>query len=269
MQQKYNFALLLILFVFIKVQSQTIDTLITVGNHQLHFKIIKGKGTPILFQSGNGDDGSVWEDLLNSIHKQTDATLITYDRAGLGKSGIDTLNIGFKKEVKNLEFALKQLGYTKNLFIVCHSFGGFYATLFALRNKKRVKGAIYIDTVLPCFMTKEWSTNFVNSISKDDWQLIKQYKIGLYYVLQNLASISDYMSNKQLPKSIPAILIAAEELQPMIKETEVEKWRKCLKSFEDKSKHNYILAKKAKHKVWVDRPELVINEIVKLYKKIH
>ena len=39
----------LIVISFQKTQSQTIDTLIDVGNHKLHFKIIKGKGIPILF----------------------------------------------------------------------------------------------------------------------------------------------------------------------------------------------------------------------------
>ena len=52
-------------------QAQTIDTLINVGNHKLHFNIIKGKGTPFLFEAGNGDDGSVWQSIANEIHKQT------------------------------------------------------------------------------------------------------------------------------------------------------------------------------------------------------
>lgn len=37
--------------------SQTGDTLIDVGTHRLHFHIIKGKGLPIVFESGGGDDG--------------------------------------------------------------------------------------------------------------------------------------------------------------------------------------------------------------------
>ncbi len=122
--------LLLILLGWNKAQSQTIDTLIDVGDHYLHFKIVKGNGTPILFESGNGDDGSVWEDILEPIQDSTGATLITYDRAGLGKSEIDTMSINFKQEIKDLKYALKKLGFNKDLFIVSHSFGGFYSTLF-------------------------------------------------------------------------------------------------------------------------------------------
>jgi hypothetical protein len=40
-------------------QSQTKDTSVDVGQYKLHFNIIKGKGIPILFESGSGNDGSV------------------------------------------------------------------------------------------------------------------------------------------------------------------------------------------------------------------
>ena len=66
-----NYVLLLfILLGWHGVRSQTIDTLISVGKHHLHFKIIKGDNRlPVLFESGNGDDGSVWESLLDLLHQ--------------------------------------------------------------------------------------------------------------------------------------------------------------------------------------------------------
>ena len=47
--------------------SQTVDTLIDVGTHKLHFNIIKGKGIPIIFESGAGNEVTVWNELLNSL----------------------------------------------------------------------------------------------------------------------------------------------------------------------------------------------------------
>ena len=37
-------------------KSQAIDTMIDVGGYKLHFNIIRGKGIPILFEAGAGDD---------------------------------------------------------------------------------------------------------------------------------------------------------------------------------------------------------------------
>lgn len=130
----------LVLFCVLAVslaKAQNIDTLVDVGGHKLHFNIIKGSGTPILFESGNGDDGSIWQPILNDIYKATGATLITYDRAGLGKSDFDPNRIGLLNEIKDLELALNKLGYSKKIFIVCHSFGGFYSALFTYREYKK------------------------------------------------------------------------------------------------------------------------------------
>ena len=269
MANLFNIFLIVAFCSHLTVRSQTIDTLIHVGNHQLHFKIMKGKGAPILFESGNGDDSGVWEKLLNPLYEATGATLITYDRAGLGKSGIDTLAISFEKELKDLEYALNKLGYSKDIFLVSHSFGGFYSTLFADRNKRKIKGAVYIDVALPCFFTKEWSRDFVDAISNKDWEMIKQYKTGLYYVLKNLEGISDYMRNKPFPEKTPVTLIAAEKILPMVKQHEADKWTACLKSFGLLPNHKYVLAKSAGHKVWDDDPDLVMKEIIKLYKEVN
>lgn len=91
--------------------------------------------------------------------QKTKATIITYDRAGLGKSEIDTTKISFQNEVKDLEIALKKLGYSKKIYLVCHSFGGYYASYFVYRNPKKVKGVVCVDTVTPCFLLKNGRTN--------------------------------------------------------------------------------------------------------------
>jgi hypothetical protein len=68
------------------VQCQTIDTLLDVGGYRLHFRIMKGKGMPILFKGGSQADVSVWDTILKPVADVTHATLITYDRPGDGSS---------------------------------------------------------------------------------------------------------------------------------------------------------------------------------------
>jgi pimeloyl-ACP methyl ester carboxylesterase len=251
-------------------KAQVIDTLINVGNHNLHFKIIKGSGTPILFESGNGDDGSVWEPLLEKIHKKTGASLIAYDRAGLGKSGIDTLNISFKNEIENLEIALNKLGYSKEIFSVAHSFGGFYASLFSYRNENRVKGAVFIDIGTPCYLNENFTTDYKNSLPDEVWGMLKNRRIGLYFVLKNFPEISKYMSTRYISDSIPLTLIVAESLPDQnTAKTEEDKirWVECLKEFGNLPNHKYVLAKGTEHKVWEKNQQIVIDEITELYNR--
>lgn len=60
-----------------------IDTLINVGSYTLHFKVFKGKGAPILFESGGALDAGQWDSISRVLHRKLDATIITYDRQGL------------------------------------------------------------------------------------------------------------------------------------------------------------------------------------------
>jgi len=270
MKTSYLIALL-IFCSCINGQSQSIDTMINLRNQSLHFKIIKGNDIHILFESGNGDDGSVWEPLLQDIHQATGATLITYDRAGLGKSGIDTNKVSFKGEMKNLKRALRKMGYKKNYFLIAHSFGSFYASEFARINKGKILGAVFIDVSTPCALNVEYASKVKRSISKENWKLIKQYKVGLYYVLKKFPEIAEYMSSRFISKTIPLTLIAAEIRKPTkeIGETvqDMVNVKNCLKAFGTLPNHKYVLARNAGHKVWKESPKLVVKEIIERYHK--
>lgn len=256
---------ILFLLTFLQINAQICDTLISIEGITMHFKIIKGEENPIVFESGNGDDCNVWETLLKPIHEKTRATLITYDRSGLGKSQIDTSKINFEREIIYLEKGLSKLGFNKNITFVSHSFGGYYTTLFAYRNPKKVKGIVFIDVLTPCFFTKQRAQEMSNTINEEMWKMIHKEAIGLFYVLKNLESIQQYMQNIELSATIPAIIIGAENPPKAIKEK--AEWISCLKEFGSSINHNYIIAKDCSHKVWQDNPALVISEIIKIFNK--
>lgn len=84
---------------------QNLDTLISVGKHKLHFNIWQGEGIPILFESGGGNDASIWNPFLGPLHEITGATLITYDRPGYGQSEMtdpDAEHRGISKRVQTV-----------------------------------------------------------------------------------------------------------------------------------------------------------------------
>ncbi len=251
----------------IKGFSQTVDTLIDVGTHRLHFKIIKGEGIPVVFESGGGNDGTVWNDLLNPLSQQIGAPLITYDRAGFGQSGIDTANISIASEVEDLELALNKLGYDDCYFFVAHSLGGNYAMKFIANNENKVKGAVFIDVVSPYFMTAERAA-YTKNLSMGDLQVIKGESIGLYHLVQNYENTSEVMRSVSENINIPLTVIGSE-ISPF--EGKVRRnFIKSLKRFAlDKDNRKYVLAKKAEHYVFYDDPRLVIDEIAQLYKSVN
>jgi len=269
---KYFFIVITFIFFTFNCNAQVIDTLININGFQLHFNYIKGKGIPIIFEAGNGDDASVWKDLIKQIHEITKAPIITYDRAGLGESQIDTNNISFHQEVKNLKIALTKLGFNKNYFLVAHSFGSMYASEFANINLGKIKGAVFIDVATPCQLNSEVANRIKNYISDENWILLKQYKIGLYYVLKNFPNILTYMQNRYISPKIPMTVIVADKYIPTkeIGETEADIviWKKCLKELGKLKNHKYVRTKNTDHRVWENDPKTVIDEIIKLYNQV-
>lgn len=256
-----------ILFSSLKSQSQTIDTLVDVGNHKLHFNIIKGTGIPILFEAGGGSDGTVWNSILKPIANITGTTIITYDREGFGKSTINTLETevskhGMLNSLLDLETGLKKLGYNKQIMLVSHSFGGYFSTLYSVRNPNLVKSIILID-VNHNFMGK-----FVESDLKKQELLIPEWKksnLGLYYMASNIRETVKMMSAMSIPQNIPVVDLVSG-IQSFKEAEKVEYWKECHKKFiESHPKSIGITAFECGHGIWFDNPSLVITTIAKSY----
>lgn len=248
----------------IKTHAQIIDTLINVGGHNLHFNIIKGKGTPILFESGGGGDASEWKDIIEKLKDSIDATFITYDRAGMGTSEVDITKTGILDEVKALETALAKLEFTNNLNIVAMSLGGSYSILFASRNPERIKGCIFIDIALSCFMTREKVREIKNSLEDMD----KNTYPGLYYIKLNYEKTHDRLRQTVYPSNIPTTVISSD-IPPFRSPGGIDsiQWKSCQHSFGSLPNHTYVLAKNCDHFQCETYPG-TLTEIIKMYRRL-
>nr|ABM53562.1 putative beta-lactamase [uncultured bacterium CBNPD1 BAC clone 905] len=255
-------------FISAKSQSKVIDTLVDVGNHKIHFKIIKGKGIPILFDAGGGNDGSVWNSILDQTSKITNATLITYDRAGFGKSTIDTLQKddpkhGIISSVEYLEIGLKKLGYDKEIILVSHSYGGYLSALYASRHPKLVKGVVLIDV-----NHNYYEDGVIEKVLATQDKLIPQWKRnnkGTYYMSATILETVKIMSKINIHSSIPVVDFVNGI--PFLKDPEeIERWKNCHKTYvENNPNVTGITASGCGHGIWMDNPPLVINTIAKIY----
>lgn len=249
-------------------RSQTIDTLIDVGGYRLFFHIIKGNGMPILFEAGSGADVTMWDIILKPLADITHATLITYDRAGFGKSELDTMNDdvdrhGILHGIEGLETGLGKLGYGGNSMLVASSFGGFCATLYAARHPASVKAAVLIDANHVCWFTDA----FVESEMKErkrNSASIKNKNLAYYYQALNLQNTVAIMRKTPFPATIPVIDLVAEFNFP--DSVSAARWKVCHRQFADAQPNRQgITAYGCGHVIFRDNPSLVINAIVKAY----
>lgn len=229
-------------------QSRPASRTTTANGKKLHFQIIEGRRDDIiLFESGGGNDSSVWSDLLAPIAEATGATLITYDRPGLGSSEVDPQHHGLTSDIERLELGLKNLGYTGHYTLVAHSLGGFYATLFASRHPEQVRAAVLFDINLACFFTD----TFLQSATP---------KPGLDFEPMILK-----MRSVEFPKTIPVLDFVAEQ-RSFPRPEDTERWRSCHAKFasEAPNRTEYI-AYGSGHYVFISNPELAIATILQAH----
>ncbi|MFC4763426.1 alpha/beta fold hydrolase [Dyella koreensis] len=240
------------------------DTMVDVGSYKLHFHVIKGHGTPILFESGGGDDETVWHDLLPPLADLTQTTLIAYDRPGFGKSGLDTNRHSIKDNLDDLEKGLKALGYDGKLILVAHSLGGFYATLYAARHPDAVQGAVLVDANLVCFFTPEHVA--ANEQPNEALRMkFKDSRPGLSYLYGEITSTVALMRQTPFPTRIPLIDIVSDKT-PFRNDADIQLWKSCHRQFADEANNRQgIVANDAGHYVYKANPALVINAIAKIY----
>ena len=260
-----RFTFIFSLYVATDANAQLIDTIINVVPYKLHVKILKGKNPPILFESGGGQDASQWDSIATVVHQRLQATVITYDRAGFGKSSFDTANYTILQEIKSLEKALQKLGYSAdNLLLVGHSLGGFYNRVYAARHPKQVKGVILLDPRIPSYADMQFARNYFHKINREDY---KGDYISLYYLLARMERTINYVRQTPLPHAIPVLDIMAEN-GPFLEVKENERFKNDQRSFVKAHRNrNLIFAKGSLHNIPHDKPKLVIKEIAAFYTK--
>jgi pimeloyl-ACP methyl ester carboxylesterase len=97
----------------------------------------------VVFESGFGQGGGVWKDVIADLGAQ--CRCITYARAGLGKSGTDGKPKSIEEDVQDLGAVIDALAPTGKVLLVGHSYGGLLATEYARAHPERLQGLVLVD----------------------------------------------------------------------------------------------------------------------------
>ncbi|MFD7527387.1 alpha/beta fold hydrolase [Streptomyces sp. NPDC059849] len=240
--------------------------MITNDGHRLAFHVTQGNGHTIVLDSGGGEDSSQWKDLVPKLHAETGATVITYDRAGLGESDVVPGPWKVESAVSDLKSGLEQLGVTKNVTLVSHSQAGEVASYFAKDNPKMLSGAVLVDANLPPFFTDEEiprlvaaSRPQVDAAKKDP---DKPENRQIISTAEGFAPAHKAFHKVTWPDAVPATVIVSEKTPLDGSPVDAQRWRDAAATFaQDGPDRTLVTAKGSSHEVPKDRPDLVLKEI--------
>ena len=243
--------------------------MVRVNGHSLYMQCL-GVGAPVvIFDSGAGNTGSVWDSIAGLVSART--RVCTYDRAGLGRSERSHSPPTAQQRAMELRSLLKAARLQKPVVLVGHSAGGLIALAYAAQRPQEVAALILVDAAPQSALGRLQST-----LRPDQWnafaKLIAEPKEGwtAEYFLASEAwlqgrniklRIPVIVLSRGLPQSPPPPSIWPSQLGnpwPEIEAAWQEGQRELLRVSEQ-SQH--VMAWMSRHNIHRTEPQLVVNAV--------
>jgi pimeloyl-ACP methyl ester carboxylesterase len=251
---------------------EAVETLVQVGKYRLNFQVIEGGDLTILLEAGGGMDSNEWNNLAPELARKTGSTIVSYDRAGFGKSDLPETPHDMREEVEWLWQALQKLNLDKDLILVGHSFGGWMIRLIASEHPDAVRGIVFVDPFTNEFVDLlgvEYLDNhpMTGKLPFDTSQPDKLTKIQramVRMVGDGLGSKMEIMRKTKLPSDIPVLMITSGR-QFLPKTEEQEAWRLAHEQLTASIKGaTLIVAEESDHMIPFRQPALIIDAVMKV-----
>lgn len=136
--------------------------LIDVGGHKLEMLSSGNKGPIVVLESGFGATTDFWQKVQDAA--SSFAVVVSYDRAGVGKSELAATPRTALNIAQELRSALHAAGFAPPYILVGHSIGSFYIRVFAHTYPDEVCGMVFVDP------TPEDFYQWMRSHQAEDWK---------------------------------------------------------------------------------------------------
>ena len=125
--------------------------LIDLGTHRLHALESGRDGPTVVLEAGLMSTVLSWSALQGELARTF--RVVSYDKAGLGRSDEGPMPRTADRIVDELHSLLQRAGIPPPYILVGHSFGGLTMPLFAARYPEQTAGVVLVDPVVPA----EWN----------------------------------------------------------------------------------------------------------------
>jgi pimeloyl-ACP methyl ester carboxylesterase len=240
-----------------------LDTLVDVGGYHLHMVVYRGtRPLTIVMESGGGAGLAAWSGVEAKLAERTGATVVAYDRAGFGESGMGPADLTPRQQVRQLHEALERLGTAPDRIVVGHSYGGLLALMHAHLYPERVRGLVLVDPMNARFV--QATGDFVQSTvphiehpaSAKDTAIARM--VGTFDELARDPAASD------TGLELPIVVITAG--QAWWKKPAIDRaWRDSHKAIAHAGPHRrLVVAEGSDHDIPEMRPEVIVEAVLSI-----
>ena len=243
------------------------DTLIDVGGRSLELVIHRGREpVAIVFENGGGATFADWGSVPDSVAARTGATIVRYNRAGLGRSELGPDTLTPVEEIRALIRALDALGVPERRILVGQSYGGLLVVAHADLDPDRVAALVLVEAMNSRFIqaTGEFIYSTVPSYPEpaDDSQRL------IMRMTRTLEDLTSRAHAVEPTLRIPIVVITAG-VPWWWKEGIPEAWSRSHADIVAAAPGRELLvAERSRHHVATDRPDVVLDAILRALRAV-
>jgi pimeloyl-ACP methyl ester carboxylesterase len=246
--------------------------MISHDGHDLAFYVTPGHLPAIVLDAGGGEDSSEWRKVAPALAKQTGSEVITYDRAGEGRSDEVPGPWTAQNAVADLKAGLTKLGVTHDVVLVSHSLAGEIATYFVRSDPRWIAGAVLVDADVPPFYTDSETAKIVaaNEPQIAAVQGKPQSKATRQLVAEaaNYGPVHHTYHQLTWPSSVPVTAIVSSQT-PFDTPVDARLWKDAQATFVSAAPNRKLVAANSSHEVPTDRPDVVIKAVRDMTAQVH
>jgi pimeloyl-ACP methyl ester carboxylesterase len=243
------------------------DTLIDVGGHKLRFDVREGsRPFTVVLEAGGGTDASSWASVPDSLARQSKATIVTYDRAGLGGSELGPVDLTPEEEVRHLRHALDQLGTPEPTILVATSYGAMLAILHAGIYPEHVRGLVLVDPMNSVFVHE--TGDFVQSTVPDIAEPENDRERVIVRMKRSFSDLTTRTAAIEPGLKVPIVVVTAGE--PWWGSEEIDRaWRQAHEVIARRSPdREMVVAEGSDHDVPEKRPDVIVDAVERVLTKL-
>lgn len=236
------------------------------NGHKVHV-VIEGRGEPVIvLEAGSASDSSSWRFVQPRLAALS--TVISYDRAGLGRSEPVASPRTAKQIASDLDDVLRAANLKPPYVLVAHSLGVLYSREFAHLHPAEVAGMVLVEPAPPEFY------GWFQRRSPEVWKrLVADASQSSPGAKQELASLDTTIAQAEqawpMPR-VPTYLLVATRLQPPLKDAEgMKAWIAMQKKLCRRlAECTLIEDPRSGHNMPTDDPALIVTSVKKILAQV-
>ena len=239
---------------------------------------VYGQGAPtVVLISGFNAEQSYWNPVIPGLIDK--ATIVTYDRPGIGKSERGNLPLHAEQSAKDLLTLLKKTDVPEPYIIVGHSIGTGIARLFTSMYPEDVGGLILEDGSHESLLDEQWKILKGNDLQVLQEMVTKTSRpANPQNEVEYREETNDQLRNSGPLPHIPYVVMTSGDRSNALPPVFSEKARKDLiKLGMDSQKRlvnlipggKHIIAEGVGHNIHIEKPEILVDPIIEMINKIN